>query len=137
VPVRNSGVASAFNNAVSRVGPQLAGALLFIAITSTFYGGLSERLPGVDVSSDRLREQVTPLNAPDPDVPPDVTAAAGDASTEAFHTAMLAAALMCAAGAAVNAVGIKDRQRVAGEEHGDVVAPAAQSPCVEVPTSHA
>lgn len=137
VPVRNSGVASAFNNAVSRVGPQLAGALLFIAITSTFYGGLSDRLPGVDVSSDRLREQVTPLNAPDPDVPPDVTAAAGDASTEAFHTAMLAAALMCAAGAAVNAVGIKDRPRVAGEEHGDVVAPAAQSPCVEVPTSHA
>jgi hypothetical protein len=119
------------------VGPQLAGALLFIAITSTFYGSLSDRLPGVDVSSQRLREQVTPLNAPDPDVPAEVENAADDASTEAFHTAMLAAALMCAAGAAVNAVGIKDRPRDVGEEHGDVVAPSAQSPCVEVPTSHA
>jgi EmrB/QacA subfamily drug resistance transporter len=135
VPVKNSGVASAFNNAVSRVGPQLAGALLFIAITSTFYSSLSEQVPSVDTSSDQLREQVTPLNAPDPDVPPEVEAAAGDASTDAFHTAMLAAALMCAAGAAVNAVGIRNQPSVAGEEHGDVVAPAAQSPCVEVPTA--
>src|SRR5205823_3872317 len=37
VPVRNSGLGSAINNAISRVGPQLAGALIFIFLTATFY----------------------------------------------------------------------------------------------------
>ena len=31
VPKHNAGVASAVNNAISRVGPQLAGALIFVA----------------------------------------------------------------------------------------------------------
>ena len=42
VPVRNSGVASAINNAISRVGPQLAGALIFVFLTANFYA-----LPGL------------------------------------------------------------------------------------------
>src|SRR5438132_9059547 len=64
VPVRNSGVASAVNNAISRVGPQLAGAVIFIFITASFYGELAGRLAGVDVSSEAFRAQVSPLNRP-------------------------------------------------------------------------
>ena len=41
VPVERAGLASAINNAVSRVGPQLAGAAIFIAITAVFYAQLA------------------------------------------------------------------------------------------------
>jgi MFS family permease len=64
VPVRNSGLGSAINNAISRVGPQLAGALIFIFLTANFYSLLAARLPGVDVSSEAFRAQVSPLNTP-------------------------------------------------------------------------
>lgn len=107
VPVRRSGVASAINNAISRVGPQLAGALIFIAITGSFYRGLGERVPGVDVSSDSVRTQISPLNRPANGVPPDVAAAARAASADAFQLAMLAGAGLLLCGAMVNAVGIR------------------------------
>src|SRR5207245_848618 len=55
VPVRNSGVGSALNNALSRVGPQLAGALIFVFITANFYGYLACQLSGVDVTSSSFR----------------------------------------------------------------------------------
>jgi EmrB/QacA subfamily drug resistance transporter len=111
VPARNSGVASAINNAISRVGPQLGGAVVFIAITASFYAGLGDRLPGVDVSSSQVREQVAPLNRPDPSLPSMVVAAARGASTDAFHLAMLVSAAALLAGAAVNAVGIRNKPR--------------------------
>ncbi|HEY3125660.1 MAG TPA: MFS transporter, partial [Candidatus Limnocylindria bacterium] len=50
VPVHNAGVASAVNNAISRVGPQLAGAVIFVAITASFYAGLATRVPSIDVN---------------------------------------------------------------------------------------
>src|SRR5205807_2529552 len=62
VPVRNSGVASAINNAISRVGPQLAGALIFVFLTANFYGALAQRLPGLDVSAETTRREIAPLN---------------------------------------------------------------------------
>src|SRR5438874_11953871 len=64
VPAHNSGVASAINNAISRVGPQLAGALIFVAITSSFYAGMQARVTGLDTSSAELRREVAPLNRP-------------------------------------------------------------------------
>src|SRR5204862_1350269 len=64
VPVRNSGVGSAINNAISRVGPQLAGALIFVFLTATFYASLAGKLTGVDVSSESFRARVSPLNTP-------------------------------------------------------------------------
>src|SRR3989442_14419528 len=64
VPVRNSGVGSAINNAISRVGPQLAGAAIFIFITASFYGDLARRVSGVDVNSPSFRARVSPLNTP-------------------------------------------------------------------------
>src|SRR5439155_6765015 len=50
VPKQNSGVASAVNNAISRVGPQLAGALIFVVIATSFYNhvGAKVGLPGSD-----------------------------------------------------------------------------------------
>jgi len=108
VPVENSGVASAVNNAISRVGPQLVGALIFVAITASFYATLADRVPALDVSSPQVRERFSPLNAPAPGVPPAQVAAAREASTDAFHLAMLVAALLCLGGAAVNAAGIRN-----------------------------
>jgi hypothetical protein len=133
VPVRHSGVASAFNNAVSRVGPQLAGALLFVAISASFYDGLADRAPGLDTTSPEVREQVTPLNPVPESLGAEVAVAADEASTESFQIAMLAAALMCFAGAATNAVGIRNpaRQPLRPERH--AVTPCPQAPPLEAP----
>jgi len=105
VPVRNSGVGSAINNAISRVGPQLAGALIFIFLTANFYSALASKLPGVDVSSTSFRNQVSPLNAP-PD--PHLVAVVRDASTSSFHLAVLVGAGLLLVGALVNAIGIRN-----------------------------
>jgi EmrB/QacA subfamily drug resistance transporter len=108
VPKQNSGVASAVNNAISRVGPQLAGALIFVAISASFYAGLSSRVPGLETSSSKFRAQVTPFNRPNAGTPAAVVRATREASTHSFHVAMLFAAGLLAAGAAVSAVGIRD-----------------------------
>jgi hypothetical protein len=108
VPVHNAGVASAINNAISRIGPQLAGAAIFVAVTASFYQGLAARAPGLDPSSPELRAKIAPLNAPAPDVPADQSAAARSESADAFHLAMLISAGLLAAGAVVNAVGIRN-----------------------------
>ncbi|MGH2779490.1 MAG: MFS transporter [Actinomycetota bacterium] len=137
VPVDHAGVASAFNNAVSRVGPQLAGALIFIAVSASFFAALQDRLPDANVSSAEVREQVSPLNAPAASAGDELAAASQEASTDAFHVAMLIAASLCFAGAAVNGAGISDRdakQKKADEEpRGEPVAPCPQSPPVEAP----
>jgi EmrB/QacA subfamily drug resistance transporter len=103
VPVRNSGVGSAINNAISRVGPQLAGALIFVFITADFYSYLAAHVRGIDVNSSTFRAQVSPLNIP---LDPHLVSAVRDASTAAFHVAMLLGAVLLVLGAIVNAVGI-------------------------------
>ena len=105
VPVRNSGLGSAINNAISRVGPQLAGALIFVFLTANFYSSLAGRLSGVDVSSESFRNQVSPLNTP---FDQHLIAVVRDASTSSFHLAMLIGAGLLLAGAIVNAVGIRN-----------------------------
>ena len=116
VPARNSGVASAINNAISRVGPQLAGALIFVAITASFYSGLHARVPSVDVDDPNTRRAISPLNVNPPSdgttspVPvAQLLDAERAASADAFHLAMLIGAGLLAAGAIVNAVAIKNR----------------------------
>jgi hypothetical protein len=113
VPEARAGLGSAVNNAISRVGPQLAGALIFVAITGAFYADLSNRVPGIDTSSDQLRQNVSPLNRPDQSVSPTIAAAAREASTDSFHLAMGLAAVLLLAGAATNALGIRDPDRAA------------------------
>lgn len=99
VPVDNSGVGSAINNAISRVGPQLAGAVIFIFITNAFYSALSAQLSGAGVSSREFRSRVSPLNTP---ADPALRALAKVASTESFHIAMLVAVTLLVVGALVN-----------------------------------
>jgi EmrB/QacA subfamily drug resistance transporter len=118
VPVRNSGLGSAINNAISRVGPQLAGALIFIFLTANFYSMLAVRLPGVDVSSATFRAQVSPLNTPSDT---HLVALAREASTSSIHIAMLIGAGLLMLGALVNAIGIQNAssakpEQAAGEE---------------------
>jgi EmrB/QacA subfamily drug resistance transporter len=114
VPAHNSGLASAINNAISRVGPQLAGAAIFVAITGTFYSGLAARLQGVDPASATVRSQISPLNQPAPNAriggagAAELLRAARDASTDAYHLAMLVGAGLLFAGAIVNGVGIRN-----------------------------
>ncbi|HEY1420695.1 MAG TPA: MFS transporter [Candidatus Dormibacteraeota bacterium] len=105
VPVRNSGVASAINNAISRVGPQLAGALIFIFLTGNFYAYLSTRIKGVDVTSTIFRNQVSPLNTP---ADPHLVNLVRDASTSSLHLAMLIGAGLLLLGALVNGLGIQN-----------------------------
>lgn len=108
VSVSHSGLASAINNAISRVGPQLLGALIFIAISWSFYSAISRDLPQTDYGLQEVREQVSPLNRPPANVPAEVSSAAKDASVHAFRIAMGISALLCIAGAVVNAAGIRD-----------------------------
>ena len=102
VPVRNSGVASAINNAISRVGPQLAGALIFVFLTANFYSYLASRV-SVNVNDPGFRASISPLNTP---TDQQLVAVVRDASTSSFHIAMYLGATLLLLGALVNAVGI-------------------------------
>jgi hypothetical protein len=90
--------------------------VLFIAITATFYPALAAKVPGLDVNAPELRDAVQPLTPPPSTVDSAVAAAAREASTDAFHLAMLVAALLCATGAAVNGIGIRNQPGRASEE---------------------
>jgi hypothetical protein len=108
VPAKNSGVASAINNAISRVGSPLLNAVIFVVVASSFYGAIASRVPSAPVDSQQFRNDVAPLNKPTGGVSPEVAAAVKDASTDAFHLAMLVAAGMLLTGAAVNGFGIRN-----------------------------
>jgi hypothetical protein len=101
---------------VSRVGPQLAGALIFIAITASFYGDLGARVPGLAVNSSAVRRQIAPLNRPAPGVPPETAQAAREASTRAFHLAMLLCVGLLVGGALVNGLGLEGSESVASSK---------------------
>jgi EmrB/QacA subfamily drug resistance transporter len=111
VPVRNAGLGSAINNAVSRVGSPLVSAILFVAITATFYPMLAELVPGLDVSDPEVRRDIQPLTSPPSGTDPAMADAVRQASTDAFHLAMLVSAGLLVAGAATNAVGIRNPPR--------------------------
>ena len=110
VPTRNSGLASAINNAISRIGPLLAGAVIFIGVSASFYGALHDRVPSLDTGSAQVRAAIPPLNPPNPGLPPEQAVAARESSADAYHLAMLIAALLCAAGAVTNGLGIRDQR---------------------------
>ncbi len=104
---------SAINNAVSRVGPLLALALVFVAVTGAFYAGLADRLPGTDTGDPAFRSTVPPLSAPLVRLSDAEAAAVRASSTDAYHVAVLINAALCVGGAAVNGFGIR---RVAPRE---------------------
>ncbi len=125
VPGRQAGLASAINNAISRVGPQLAGAVIFIIVTASFYATLAAQLPNLDVNDPYVRSQIQPMATPGPLINLGSSSGVAIASTEAFHLAMLTAAVLLIAGAAVNFFGISDRQALAGAEGPHAEAAAA------------
>ena len=110
VSVDHAGLASSINNAISRIGPQLAGAVIFVAVTAVFYTSLASRIPGTDPNSAALRAEVSPLNRPTASAPAAVAAQARYASGDAFHAAMLIGAGLLVAGAAANAIGVPRKQ---------------------------
>jgi EmrB/QacA subfamily drug resistance transporter len=116
VEASHAGLASSINNAISRIGPQLAGAVIFVAVTAVFYSSLASRVPGTDPNSAALRAEVSPLNRPTASAPVDVAAQARYASGDAFRTAMLIAAGLLVAGAVANAVGIDAQPDKGGPE---------------------
>ncbi len=128
VPQRHAGLASAINNAISRVGPQLSGALTFIFLTSAFYAYIASRRPGVDVSSPNFRQLVSPLN---PSRDPALSNLVRDASGSAFHLAMLVGVALLLLGALVNAVGIRNAPPLA--EAAESAAPGTVRPAISEP----
>jgi EmrB/QacA subfamily drug resistance transporter len=107
VPVQRGGLASAINNALSRVGSPIVSALIFVAITGAFYASLAGQVPGLDPADRDVRAQVQPLNPPAQTVAPEVAAAARSASTGALHVAALACAGLLVLGSAANYVGLR------------------------------
>ncbi len=126
VPAKHSGVASAINNAISRVGSPLVTAIIFVAVAASFYATIADSVPGVDAGSREFRAEVAPLNPPSENVAPEVRAAAKEASTEAFHLGVLVAAGLMVIGAVVNGLGIRNPSP-AGRRMG----PAAEQPPAE------
>jgi EmrB/QacA subfamily drug resistance transporter len=126
VPVERAGVASAINNALSRVGQPLVSAGIFIVITDRFYNSLASRVSGLDPHSVELRSTVQPLNSPGTGVTDAIAEAARLASAEAFHATILVVAALLLGGAAVNWFGLRDGRssRGRGRRGGAGEAPA-------------
>ena len=110
IPARFSGLGSAINNAIARVGQPLLGAIIFVAISTTFYASLAAQAPGLDLSSEAVRHAFPPLNPPRAGASPDQVVAVTRASIEAFHQAMFVAAGLVAIGAAVSWFGLGERE---------------------------
>jgi predicted MFS family arabinose efflux permease len=113
VPTTRSGLGSAINNSISRVGAPLVGALIFIAISATFYSVLGS-LTGLDTSTSDIRQAFPPLNPPRADATEAQVAAARQASVDAFHQAMLVSAALLGVGGAVSFLGLRG-SKAAGE----------------------
>jgi EmrB/QacA subfamily drug resistance transporter len=106
---RYSGLASAINNSISRVGSPLMGALIFIAVSATFYAVLGTLLPGIDTGSAEVRGAFQPINPPPPGASPTEVAAQVQASIDAFHLACVINAGLLLIGAAISYFGLRDQ----------------------------
>jgi EmrB/QacA subfamily drug resistance transporter len=109
VPGHFAGLGSAINNAISRVGQPLLGALIFIVVSASFYATLSGLAPGLDTSASSVRSAFPPLNPPAAGATTTQVAAANQASITAFHQAMFAAAGLLLIGSIVVWYGLRER----------------------------
>jgi EmrB/QacA subfamily drug resistance transporter len=105
---RFSGLGSAINNAISRVGQPLLGALIFIAVSATFYAVLATQLTGIDTSSADVRHAFPPMNVPVGSPTPEQLTAAKEASVAAFRQASLVGVALLAIGTGVIFVGLRE-----------------------------
>ena len=58
IQARFSGLGSAINNAIARVGQPLIGAIIFVAVSATFYATLTSTAPDIDTTSVTARAGV-------------------------------------------------------------------------------
>jgi EmrB/QacA subfamily drug resistance transporter len=121
---RYSGLGSAINNAISRVGQPLLGALIFIVVSATYYAALGP-LAGVDASDPTVRHAYQPLNPPAAGATAAQVTASTQASIEAFHVAMLIGAGLLAIGALISWFGLREE---AGAAHPGGVNDSAEAP---------
>jgi EmrB/QacA subfamily drug resistance transporter len=114
IPGSQSGLGSAINNSISRVGAPLVGALIFIAISATFYSILGS-LTGLDTAAQDVRQSFPPLNPPKIEATAEQLAAVRQASIDAFRQAMLLSAGLLAIGGVVSFIGLRDSSTVVTE----------------------
>ena len=113
VPTTRSGLGSAINNSISRVGAPLIGAVIFIAISATFYSVLGS-LTGLDTSASDIRQAFPPLNPPRAAATGEQLAAVRQASVDSFHQAMLVSAALLGVGGAVSFLGLRGSKAAGG-----------------------
>ncbi len=130
IPGRFSGLGSAINNAIARVGQPLLGAVIFVAISATFYTSLGAIAPDLDTNSAAVRAMFPPLNPPRDGATTDQVAAAARASIDAFHQAMFVGAGLLIIGAAVSWFGLRGHESASRADAGatGAAAPAAAAP---------
>lgn len=114
IPARYSGLGSAINNSIARVGQPLLGAIIFIAISATFYSGLGSLDSSLDTSSASVRTAFQPLNLPPATATPEQADAAKRASIDAFRLAMLVSAGLLVIGSAVSWFGLRSGPSATG-----------------------
>ena len=104
---RFSGLGSAINNSIARVGQPLIGAIIFIPISAIYYASLAS-LAGVDTTDPAVRTAFQPLNPPPASATAAQVAASNQASIEAYHVAMLVCAGLLAIGVVVAWYGLRE-----------------------------
>jgi EmrB/QacA subfamily drug resistance transporter len=129
IPVRNAGLGSAINNALSRIGAPIVVPLLFVVVNGAFYAALAAAVPGTNAGDPTLRATFSPLNPPPKGADQALATAAQIASTDAFHLAVVVCAALLAAGALVNLLGLRsnDGGGASGTGTGDAPGAAAAS----------
>jgi EmrB/QacA subfamily drug resistance transporter len=115
IPSRFSGLGSAINNSISRVGQPLLGAFIFIAASATFYATLGSLAPSLDTSSTEVQAAFQPLNPPPASATAEQMTAATQASMDAFHLAMLASVVLLVVGGLISWVGLREPESSAAQ----------------------
>ncbi len=109
---RFSGVGSAINNSISRVGQPLLGALIFIPVSAAYYASLGAAT-GLDTADETIRRMFQPLNPPGAGATAAQVTASNEASIAAFQLAMWICAGLLAVGAFVSWYGLREPRRAA------------------------
>ena len=111
IPGRFSGLGSAINNSIARVGQPLLGALIFIAISATYYASLGSAAGPRHDATRRSARRSSRSTRPPPAPPPTRSPPSNQASIDAFHLAMLVCAGLLAIGALVSWYGLREASR--------------------------